>query len=162
MYFTTISGKNVDLYRPLPSMISLEDIAHALSLICRFNGHVHKFYSVAEHSVLLSKLVPEEYALSALFHDAAEAYTGDITRPMRLHLAGLEDVETRINAIIIEKFEIKVRFHCEEIKHADKRMLVTERPELAMPGVEPFPILLNNWSPLDARAAFMMRYFELR
>jgi hypothetical protein len=161
MQLTTISGKKVDFYRPVMSMISLEDIAHALSHICRFNGHVHKFYSVAEHSVLLSKLVPEEYALSALFHDAAEAYIGD-TRPMRSQITGLEEVEARFNSLIVDKFGLKILLDCDEIAHADKRMLVTERPELDIPGVEPFHIHLNHWSPSDARAAFMMRYFELR
>lgn len=161
MKLRTISGTMVDLLHPTQDTISLEDIAHALSHICRFSGHVHRFYSVAEHSVLMSKMVPEEYALSALMHDAAEAYIGDVTRPVRMYV-DIDPLEERFNRVIFDKFNLRVRFDCEEIRVADARMLVTERPDIMMRGAEPYPIHLNYWTPLEARSAFMMRYFELR
>lgn len=161
MELTTVSMHRVNLLAPHANVISIEDIAHALSHICRFNGHLQQFYSVAEHSVLLSKLVPEEYAFAALLHDAAEAYTGDITRPMR-ELVDIASIEGRFNDVIRQKYNVRIRFDCDEIVEADKRMLMTERPELAIPGVEPFPIRLNNWTPFQARAAFMLRFFELQ
>lgn len=161
MELTTVSLHKVNLNAPAANVISVEDIAHALSHICRFNGHIQQFYSVAEHCVLLSKMVPEEYALAALMHDAAEAYTGDLTRPMR-QLVDIGPIEERFNEVIREKYRINIRFDCDEIVRADKRMLVTERPDLAVIGVEPFPIRLNYWSPFQARCAFMSRFFELQ
>lgn len=159
--FTTVSLHKLNLSAPALNLISIEDIAHSLSLICRFNGHIQQFYSVAEHCVLLSKLVPEEYAYAALLHDAAEAYTGDITRPLR-ELVDIRAIEDRFNDVIREKYRVAVRFDCDEILEADKRLLCTERPELAIPGVEPFPIKLNHWTPYQARSAFMLRFFELQ
>lgn len=161
MDFTTVSLHKINLRAPAANLISVEDIAHALSHICRYNGHIQKFLSVAEHSVMLSKLVPEEFAFAALMHDSAEAYTGDITRPMR-ELVDIGPIEERFNEVIREKYQIKVRFDCDEIVLADRRMLATERPELDLPGIEPFHIRLNYWTPFQARSAFMLRFFELQ
>ncbi|MEM4379972.1 MAG: hypothetical protein QXL01_04720, partial [Thermoplasmatales archaeon] len=80
-WIETYSGKKFDYLAQ--SELDIEDIAHALSNLCRFNGHTRVFYSVAEHSVNVSSMVPPELKIAALLHDAAEAYIGDVPSPLK-------------------------------------------------------------------------------
>lgn len=87
---TTFTGRVVDLLDPKPDTICLEDIARGLAMQCRFNGHIRRFYSVAEHSVRVSRWLlyqcgPGEILIAqqGLLHDAAEAYVGDLIGPMK-------------------------------------------------------------------------------
>lgn len=100
----TYSGKVFDYLNPTADMIDIEDIAHALSQICRYTGHTTEFYSVAKHSVLASELVPDHLALPALLHDATEAYTGDMNKPLKELLPDFRAVEEKIWIVIAEKF----------------------------------------------------------
>lgn len=79
----TITGKHIDLADPQESDFDIIDIAFALGRILRFNGHIRQDYTVAHHCLLMSHAVPEEHALEALLHDAAEAYMGDIIMPAK-------------------------------------------------------------------------------
>jgi hypothetical protein len=135
-WIQTHSGKRFDLLLPTPDMIDISDIAHALSNICRFNGHCREFYSVAQHSVLVSRLVPSRWALTALMHDATEAYIGDVTRPLKHLLPDYKLIEARIWAAIAAKFQIApVLPAC--VKHFDNVALMTERRDLmALPPGE--------------------------
>lgn len=115
----TYSGRYVDLVNPLPEQISLSDIAVGLSNACRFGNQVSRFYSVAEHSVRCAEAVAPAHRLAALFHDAHEAYTGDITAPMKrtLELAApnaLKDLQTRLDIAICAHFGW---FSPAELKH---------------------------------------------
>lgn len=108
----TASGKVFDLHRPHPDDIDSLDIAHGLSQICRYNGRTPIFYSVAQHSLLVASLAahadePPTVTLAALLHDAAEAYTGDIIRPLKglLHPT-FHAHELAIETAIREKFSI--------------------------------------------------------
>lgn len=92
----TVSGRLVDLIDPDPASIAIDDIAHSLSMQCRYNGHIRHFYSVAQHSVLVAAVCPPEHAMWGLLHDAAEAYTGDIVRPVRAQLGGVDELEQRL------------------------------------------------------------------
>lgn len=92
----THSGRVFNLADPKPEQVHVPDIAHALSKLCRFTGHTDKFYSVAQHSVLVSMEVPAQYALLALFHDAHEAYTGDMNGPLKSLLAEYTDAYQHI------------------------------------------------------------------
>ncbi|MFG0247924.1 MAG: phosphohydrolase, partial [Phycisphaeraceae bacterium JB051] len=77
-WIQTYTGKAFYPLREDPGIIDIRDIAHALSLQCRFNGHCSDFYSVAQHSVHVSEVVPQAFALWGLLHDAAEAYMSDL------------------------------------------------------------------------------------
>lgn len=84
----THTGRIVDLARPSVDVVSLVDIAHALARINRFTGHGERGFSVAQHSILVSYLAPPECRAWSLLHDSPEAYTGDISAPLKALLAG--------------------------------------------------------------------------
>lgn len=94
---STFSGVKFWPFDPSPDEVNLADIAHQLSLICRWNGCVTEFYSVAQHACMVATLVERiapNLALAALHHDSAEAYLGDITRPVKHFLeVDLQDDE---------------------------------------------------------------------
>ena len=116
---------------PQESAIEIEDIAHALSHICRFTGHIKKFYSVAEHSYWVSCLVPPEYQLAALLHDAAEAYIGDIPSGEKNMLQPkIGEIEHNILSVIYKKFGVNYTPIPEPVKYADFVMLLTEKEQL--------------------------------
>lgn len=109
-WIQTFTGRRFWPLDPRPEDVAIEDIAHALSLLCRYNGHVRRFYSVGEHSLLLcwylEKLYPDDRALQlqALMHDAAEAYLADIPRPVKPLLTGYYAAEARVEQVIQERF----------------------------------------------------------
>ena len=92
----TCSGRYVDVRHPDPATIDTMDIAHALSMQCRFNGHVRDFYSVAEHCVRVANLLPTPLRIHGLLHDAAEAYVGDVVTPVKCWLYGFAGMEDRV------------------------------------------------------------------
>lgn len=168
----TYTGRSFEPLNPDPADISIEDIAHALSNNCRFTGHVKSFYSVAQHSVLCSRIVPDEYALTALLHDASEAYLSDIARPIKQQ-PEFGDVykkyEQRLEEAISERFQL-VYPYPDEIKRADNVLLVTEARDL-MHGVkgwsdmyqeiEPLAETIESWEPSLAELKFLGRYYSL-
>lgn len=109
--YTTHTKRWLNLGLVQPEDITIEDIAHSLAYQCRFNGHTKRFYSVAEHSVILSQLIEPksevqnlERRLCALLHDAAECYTGDITGPVRTLLNVYPEVDDAFLAPIYSAF----------------------------------------------------------
>ena len=108
-YITTVTGKHFDPVCPDPEQIDVFDIAHALSMICRVNGHVRCFYSVAQHSIACAKEAEargwsREIVLGCLFHDGSEAYLSDVTRPVKAELPYYLEVEERLQNMIWERF----------------------------------------------------------
>lgn len=115
---------------PNPEEVFIEDIAHALSLQCRFNGHTTLHYSVAEHSILVSDMVYSktndvEVAMAALLHDAAETYIGDVVSPLKTLLTEFKQVEARVEKCVAAKFGLDYPWD-EEIHLADKAVLAME------------------------------------
>src|SRR5690606_4110631 len=96
----TFTGIYVDVFDPTPEMICIEDIAHALAHQCRFAGHVKRFYSVAQHSVMCSRMVDRLYQMEALLHDASEAYLLDIPKPIKEKIVGYKEMEDRMMGLI--------------------------------------------------------------
>lgn len=131
----TFGGKRIDLDTPDPEQVTLEDIACGLSKLCRFNGQIDTFYSVAEHCLNVAALVPPEYKLQALLHDASEAYICDIPTPLKWQLGEAYcEVERRVQAAIGKRFGVDLVSLPAVIKAADKIMLVTEHGVLQKKG----------------------------
>ena len=92
----TYTGRQFFPLTPRQEDIDIEDIAHSLSRLCRFNGHCKSFYSVAEHSYRISYIVPPEFALWGLLHDAGEAYLSDLPRPIKHQIPEFIEIEERL------------------------------------------------------------------
>lgn len=134
---TTFTGKRFDFLTPDPETICIEDIAHGLAQSCRFQAQCQTFYSVAHHSVLVEQYVPfphwytgaqqRQLRQLALMHDAAEAYMGDICRPLKMLLPDYKVIQKRVEAAIVTRFKLEVTQEYEdEIKDIDQRILANE------------------------------------
>jgi uncharacterized protein len=129
----TKTGGRVDLTDPLSldNHFTVEDIAAGLSKQCRFNGQIDRFYSVAEHSVLVSRMVPDSLALAALMHDAAEAYLGDVVTPLKSLIEGYETLEhgmmVAISCALDFDYELLGSHARKYIKIADLKALKIEK-----------------------------------
>ena len=158
---TTITGRQVNPLALRGEDIDIRDIAHALSLTCRFNGHCRVFYSVAEHSLLVSRLCPPEFALVGLLHDAAEAYLGDIPSPVKPALEEFKKSETIAESIIACRFGLPFLM-CQEVKAADRQALEIEKGRLltGFPKISGHE-LIRCLSPAKARKEFLARFSEL-
>lgn len=176
------SAREFDLLKPRADLITTLDIAHALSLICRFNGHCSRHYSVAQHSLLVADIIESqghgpEIQLLALLHDAAEAYVGDLVRPLKHHLrrqacgqlSDYDRVEERVWEAICDQFELEPELPF-VVHDADMIALATERRELlpdhpsvwdCLRGITLHNGELPAWTPTQARQAFHDRLLEL-
>ena len=136
-YIGTYSGRHFWPLDPWPEEVTLEDITHALSNICRFNGHTNRFYSVAEHSLNVAWLLKRRGAspkiiLYGLLHDAAEAYVCDIPRPLKRFLEGYKDIENEVMLAIYGALKLMepAPYQKAMIDIADNYILALEAKEL--------------------------------
>ena len=142
-WIVTSSGKQFYIFDPKPEMVDIGDIGHALALLCRWGGHTTHFYSVAEHSVRVARIVPLEHQLAALVHDAHEAYTLDVPRPIKRGLADYGPMADKIQEVILAALEIEVSDEAHKaIKYADNILLMTEARDVT---THPFEGV--NWVP---------------
>jgi uncharacterized protein len=175
LYSQTFTGKKFYYFNASPEMVDIEDIAHALSQQCRFNGHCEKFYSVAEHCYHASFLVPEGLELEALLHDASEAYIGDIPKPFKTGIEStISPLEDSILDMIFEKYGLNPLPFPSAIKEVDLEMLYWERTELmgspeneweCFSGVTFDPKrkpIIRCWQPKTAKQKFLQRFQELQ
>ncbi len=163
------SGRYFDFEDPEGSPFDIGDIARGLSHICRFGGQAGRFYSVAEHSVHVSRIVPVEHALGGLLHDAAEAFCGDMVKPLKVMCPDYQAVEKRVEAAVMSRFGIALPLD-PSIKDADIRMLATEQAQVmgcrddweyteGRPIVE--GLTIAGLMPDDAFNLFIDRFEEL-
>ena len=124
-WISTHTGKRVYLLDPNPEDICIEDIAHALSNICRWGGHTSRFYSVAEHSLRICDHCCTENKLWGLLHDASEAYMGDVCRPLKQLLPTYRDMESKFHKVIAYKFNLSEDIP-DEVHEIDCRILQNE------------------------------------
>ncbi len=173
-WIQTASGLKFPLLDVDPAAILIQDIAHALSILCRFNAQCLRPYSVAEHSVHVSYEIAPHLALVGLMHDAAEAYLGDVPGPLKACLPHFDGIESRLIAAIGDKFGFgypeKGTPEARELKRADIQLLVDEKAVLMAPEPEPWPPAappvknsgrIQCWQPLVAKEKFLHRYREL-
>ena len=171
-WIETASGKAIDFADIDNNYYDIGDIAHALGQLCRYTGHCRKFYTVAEHSVHMSRLVEPDIALFALMHDAVEAYVGDVSAPLKGLLVNYKAIEHRIADAVMLQFcgEVLDGERYRRVKIADIRILLTEAEQLMYSHgenwplrkkFEPFDIQLACWDCVGAQCAFLHRYKEL-
>ncbi|WP_217360542.1 YfbR-like 5'-deoxynucleotidase [Ruegeria atlantica] len=163
------SGKWFDFLNPHGSEFDIEDIAHGLSKVCRYSGQCKEFYSVAEHSLIVSEQV-EDFAFEALLHDASEAFMGDITRPLKQLVPEFKRLEAEIESAISERFDLRSNYRS-VVKQADLRVLAAEQIQIMAEGcadwveeagIEPAPIEVRHLTPEKAKDEFLARFYELR
>lgn len=173
IWIWTFSGHIIqDLENPSVDDICIEDISHSLSRICRYNGHCRQFYSVAQHSVLTSRAIPNSskpLKLWALLHDAAEAYLCDIPSPLKGYLSPKYDgLEKKYLRVICERFGLCGRMPQLIIRY-DRILLMTERRDLVKEqsmkwGYECLPLLPDKiipWSIDSAESNFLLEFYRL-
>ena len=140
-------GRRLNLLNPVPEDITIEDIAGSLSKLCRWNGKGSEFFSVAQHCVLVSYLAPKELRFAALMHDAAEAYLGDVAKPLKVILGPVyARLENNFEDLICSKFKI-ARLSMLSVKPWDKLAAEMEFEYLFQGKTEAFGKVFNDLHP---------------
>lgn len=156
----TFTGKYVNVFEPTLDMFCIEDIAHALSHQCRFGGHLPQYYSVAEHSIMCSRL--SQYPLEALMHDAAEAYIIDLPSPIKNKLENYKEIEDNIMKVLSYKFKFIYPLP-DNVKLIDKMMLENEWYNLMLQKKEAYTLVnFECLNPKAAKQIFLETYEKLQ
>lgn len=173
-WIQTRYGRKFHLLDPRPTDFSVFDIAHALSNVCRFTGHVSKFYSVGEHSVRVADfLKAEQYSketqYAGLMHDATEAYISDMARPFKQlpEFKFYREIEDKLMESLAPAMGVVYPLP-QSVKHADEILLGTEARDLMDPPIEGWHFRYKHlrhkirpWSPAKAKRKFLAAYYRL-
>lgn len=167
-WIQTFSGRRFFPLDPAPWDVDIVDIAHALSMKCRYGGHTKFFFSVAQHSVLVAEQAEPQDKLAALLHDAHEAYSpfGDVPRPVKnadpVLAAAIAAVENRLDMAVAMRFGLPYPFTNSRIKALDNRILMDERASCMASTThewgldfEPLHLEIEPWSWRTARERFL-------
>lgn len=171
-WLQTFSGRQFWPMDPRPEEVFIEDIAHSLSMQCRYAGHCLRFYSVAEHSVLLARYFRQKGAplttqLWALLHDASEAYLVDVPRPVKPYLPGYKVAEARVMRAICDRFDLPHEMP-DEVHAADGAIIADERFNMTPCATEwgatgsGLGVYLRNWQPSVAEAEFLDEFHRIQ
>lgn len=165
-FMQTYTGGKFWPLDPRPDEVNIYDVAHSLSLQCRYAGHCERFYSVAEHSVLMARWVSPANRLWALLHDASEAYLVDVPRPLKRHLPSYKEAEAKVMAAICERFGLPHAMPA-EVHEADNRIIADELVNMRPMAWhakhdDPLGVRLEFWSPKEARGHFMLEFERLK
>jgi hypothetical protein len=160
-WMQTFTGRQFWPLDPRVDEIDIRDIAHSLSQQCRYAGHCDRFYSVAEHSVLMSRYATPVNRLAVLLHDAAEAYLVDVPRPVKKELVGYADIEHLLDLRIAQTFGFNYPWP-EEVKALDDAILHDEKAQLMRPAPvdwclrgKPLGVDIECWGPFEAEVNFL-------
>ena len=160
----TVRGKQFWPMDPRPEDFDIRDIAHALSMLCRFGGHCLRYYSVAEHSVLMTRRASQPNRLVTLLHDASEAYLVDMPSPVKKSMPEYRIAEGMVQVALAKKYALPYPFPG-EVHDLDTRILTDEvqqnmapRPQPWDVGAEPLGVTLQFWSPEQACYEFLREY----
>lgn len=167
-WIQTVTGRKFWPLEPSGEDIDIADIAHALSLKCRFAGHCIEFYSVAQHSLLIAQRVPPADALWALLHDATEAYLPDVARPVKQSLPGFKEVESRLMQVIARRYGLLGDMP-KSVKVEDTNALATEQRDLMVESEEwqgtltatPWDAPIIPWASQTAERLFLAAFETL-
>ena len=174
-WISLLSGGQFNYDKPEDSDVSIDDIASALSNVCRFSGHLPRFYSVAQHLVNSSRIVSDENAFDALMHDTAEAFTNDLPTPLKWALPIFKELEIKIESAMGAKFGFNYPYP-DEVKYADTVMLMLEKyyvkeDDSVWPNYAEWTkrklskyrdlVELDSWQPRRAKREFLQRFEEL-
>lgn len=177
-YIETFTGKKFYLFDEIRDEdIDWNDIAHALSMQCRYNGHCNRFYSVAEHSVIMSHILPKEFALYALLHDGSEAYLSDIPSPFKPYLLNYKELELKVQTRIYEVAGLNP-VEPQEVREVDRAMLLLEAEHLLHSRGKDWDTyeeirahydkrmtkkswMVWCWTPERAREKWLKRFYQL-
>jgi 5'-deoxynucleotidase YfbR-like HD superfamily hydrolase len=170
-WILTHTGRRVAPLNVEPEDIHIEDIAHSLSHICRFNGHCRFPYSVAQHSLIVMDLVKvPELKLAALMHDATEAYVCDLPSPLKRQISEYKNIEAQVWEAIAIKYGLPLELPA-IIKKADLIALATEKRDLmpkhpepwdCLKNIEPSSIEIKQISPAMVKVKFLEHFNYLR
>lgn len=168
-WILTFTGRRATPLQPTMAMLCIEDIAHHLAHECRFTGAVREFYSVAEHCVRVSWLVPAQFALEALLHDASEAYLKDVPSPLKRQsevFGEYKKREKQLEACIGAKFGL-TSMESPAVKAVDLVLCATEQRDLLkhddawVPAATPWHGTILPWTVEEARQMYLRRYADL-
>lgn len=167
-WIQTYTGRQFEPRSPAPDDFDIRDVAHSLSLLCRFNGHCRQFYSVADHSVRVSDICPPGARLWGLLHDLGEAYIGDLPRPIKGLFPLFVEIEDSLLQRAAGAFGLSWPMP-PDVRVADDILLATEARDLMVDppaswGLtqQPLPQRIEPLSPGEAEQLFLARFEQLR
>jgi hypothetical protein len=177
-WMQTHTGQRFYPLDPRPDEIHPADVARALSMTCRFGGHVRRFYSVAEHCVLMARTAMLTHpgdrflALHMLLHDATEAYVGDMVRPLKRAIPHYEAIEHALWQVVMHRFDLYDEYRTRPlVKEYDNRILLDERDSICNPAnelwgpefatLQPLGVRVDGWAPVVAEENYLETLAEL-